>query len=121
MSRNETSTAQPAVPVDTLPNETNKPLPLVSSYFLLAITQLAELIIEGDKSAACQLESEIEDQLRFHFRGDALATLMAVKRRERQLAEDFAGRQIDYRSVDLPEPRFGEAEDRIAGLHDASP
>lgn len=76
-------------------------------YIRVALAHMNELIIRGDQAEAAQVGLEIDDFLRYTFRGTALETIQAtvswIRERAQQLARLNA---IELAAYDEAEARF---------------
>lgn len=68
-------------------------VPMIARYLCLAIAEYQTLIGEGRQPAADKLKLEIEEQLAFRFRGEALMTLNTLVTWIGDRAKDFASIQ----------------------------
>lgn len=86
----------------------NRPT-FAARYLRVALAHMNELIIRGDETEAQQVGAELEDFLRFQFRGVALESLLStvgwVRERAQQLARLNA---IELAAYDDAEKRFTE-------------
>lgn len=105
----DTATAIPAG--DT--NKTPGAEVYLARYLRLLVGNLGEYIVNGDEAGEEEVTTEINEFVSRTFRGIAKAAVEALIAREREQAKQFAGRLVDYVTVDGVLDPIHDGPDRV--------